>query len=250
MFVSIQEIVSEQIVFEEEFKNVTRLSELTLKRVLISEPKLRVNVTLVNEEESLDFEETVETRVMPAPLCLLPLFFALFFCVVLRDALPGLFIGVWVSSTLVNDYNPIKGFLLVFSHFFAESWIKSGNAKLIIFGIMIGGFYSLVRISGGFLKFGKLLGRVLNTSTKAQVVTLILGCFITVSGPLSIFLVGSAMLPILDSLTVSRDKLAFLIDVTSGPVSSTSPFSIFMRYQKFYILKKQFLYNNPFSFRQ
>ena len=66
---------------------------------------------------------------------------------------------------------------------------------------------ALLQICGGFSTLGIYLAKIAHNGKVGQVVTLLLGIVICLSAYTSIFLVGPTMLPVLDTLHISREKV-------------------------------------------
>lgn len=57
------------------------------------------------------------------------------------------------------------------------------------------------------------------------------GLFIFFDDYANVLLVGETMRPLTDSLYISREKLAFVVDATSAPVASLSPISSWVGFE-------------------
>jgi Na+/H+ antiporter NhaC len=57
------------------------------------------------------------------------------------------------------------------------------------------------------------------------------GIFVFFDDYANCLLTGEAMRPLLDSLFISREKLAFIVDATSAPIASISPISSWVGFE-------------------
>ena len=79
--------------------------------------------------------------------------------------------------------------------------------------------------SGGMLGFVHSIARYAKTPRAGQAATFFVGCCVFFDDYSNTLLAGQTMRPLTDLLFISREKLAFLVDATSGPVASISPIS-------------------------
>lgn len=95
-----------------------------------------------------------------------------------------------------------------------------GNARIIIFSLLIGALLALVRDSGGVVAtVDKLLKKGLIKSKK-QVggLTVVTGMLIFIESNLSVLTAGILSRDLFDKYKMSRARLAYIIDSTSAPV--------------------------------
>lgn len=121
--------------------NVEMTNTLIVKNITITSAKsvILFNLSLYDQESNevkMSYSQNIQS--VPAVLSILPPIVAMIFIIFLKDALAGLFMGVFFGSTLLAFYNPLLGFLEVFSVYYVNMWIKLGNAQVIIFGLLLG----------------------------------------------------------------------------------------------------------------
>ena len=98
------------------------------------------------------------------------------------------------------------------------------NASILVLLAFIGGFVKLVEWSGGGAAFARAVARGVNTRLRAQLGAWASGIIIFFSDLGTPLIVGPVFHPLMDRLTVSRQKLAFILDSTSSPVAILIPF--------------------------
>lgn len=85
--------------------------------------------------------------------------------------------------------------------------------------------------SGGMLGFTRDVARYATSSRSGQFCAFAVGVFVFFDDYANVLLAGETMRPLLDSLFVSREKLAFIVDATAAPVASISPVSSWVGFE-------------------
>ena len=160
----------------------------------------------------------------PGILSLLPVAVTLLIALSARNVLVGLFSGVFVGALLVSDAG-LLGFVpaLAKEHLVPEV-ADSYNASVLVLLAFIGGFVKLIEWSGGGAAFASAAVRFVTTRARAQLGAWFGGILIFFSDLGTPLIVGPVFQPLMDSLNVSRQKLAFILDSTSSPVAILIPF--------------------------
>ena len=96
-----------------------------------------------------------------------------------------------------------------------------GNARILIFSALVGGFLALIRYSGGVLAFVESLVSKGWAKTPRQVSLMpaFTGIVIFIESSLSILTSGIVARGLFEKFNISRAKLAYIIDSTSAPIS-------------------------------
>merc|ERR1719446_836333 len=89
----------------------------------------------------------------------------------------------------------------------------------------------MMQKSGGMLGFTRDISKVATTPRTGQYACMCVGLIIFFDDYSNVLLAGETMRPLLDILSVSREKLSFIVDATSAPVASLSPVSSWVGYQ-------------------
>ena len=153
---------------------------------------------------------------------LLPALLAIGAALVFRQVVVALFLGVWVGAWIAAG-DPITGW---FTGFFAsiqtyilQALTDEGHAAIILFSLLIGGLVGLVQKGGGTQAIVHLVTRWAKSAGRGQLATAILGVAIFFDDYANTLIVGGTMRPITDTLRVSREKLAYIVDSTAAPVA-------------------------------
>jgi Na+/H+ antiporter NhaC len=99
------------------------------------------------------------------------------------------------------------------------------NVSVLLLCAVIGGMIEVIRSTGGFQVLAEVLTKRVNTSRKANIVGEGLGIIVFFDDYANALIVGPIMKPITDRLKISREKLAFLVDSTSAPVTGIAVIS-------------------------
>ncbi len=155
---------------------------------------------------------------------ILPPIIAIILAIWSKQVILSLFAGIWMGFTLLNGFNPLAGatasldgVINVFS--------DAGDARVIIFTLMIGALIATIEESGGVRGFVHYLEtrRWVHNGKRAQWLAWTTGIIIFVESNITLLVAGSISRPLFDRYKVSREKLAYLIDATSAPVCAMIP---------------------------
>jgi len=156
-------------------------------------------------------------------LTVLPPLIAIIVVLWKKEVILALLLAV-ISSELLLAYKADGNFLFYAFIGVIERTIavisSPGNARLLIFSLLIGALLAFVRNSGGVTALVELLIRKGIAKTKRQVgsVTMITGMVIFIESNLSVLTAGILSRDLFDKFKMSRARLAFIIDSTSAPV--------------------------------
>lgn len=153
-------------------------------------------------------------------LTLLPPLIALIIAVWTRNVYWALGLAIWLAETLVAGGNPALGLLNSIERC-VEVLGGGGNARILLFCLIIGALIEYMRRSGGISGMVDWLIRTgaAGTRRRAGSVTILTGTLIFVETNISLLATGIMGRPLFDRLKMSRERLAYLIDSTSAPVS-------------------------------
>lgn len=156
-------------------------------------------------------------------LSVLPPLVAIIVVLYKKEVILALLLAV-MSSELILAYQDHSNF--VFHGFIGsidrviEVVSSPGNARLLIFSLLIGALLSYIRNSGGVTALVEKLVSKGIAKNKRQVgsVTMITGMLIFIESNLSVLTAGILSRDLFDKFKMSRARLAFMIDSTSAPV--------------------------------
>lgn len=156
-------------------------------------------------------------------ICLLPPLVAIVLAIVTKNTLFSLVLAVWVGSTVINDWNPVVGFVKIISDYIIPSMASEWNASLLVLVTLAGGLIGMFKVTGAAQAFARLTSKAIDSPRKAQIVTC-LGAFVF-SYTEPCLILGTIMRPVTDAMRVSRAKLAYILDSMGCNLASFSPIS-------------------------
>ncbi len=153
-------------------------------------------------------------------LSLLPPVFALSLAFLTRNVVLSLVLGLLASEVLILEGRLFTAFLATVDRIVGVL-TSPGDAQIILFCLLIGGLIALMRESGGIAATVERLIRsgAVSTPRKASLATAGAGVLLFIETNVSILTAGILGRPLFDRLSISREKLAYVIDSTCAPVS-------------------------------
>ncbi len=106
-----------------------------------------------------------------------------------------------------------------------------GNLLILSFIPPIFMMIQLVIAAGGFQGIIKWVLKWVNGPRSAQLATVLMGILCFIDDYANAIVVGSMMQPVTDRFRISREKLAFLVDATSAPISGLAIISTWIAYE-------------------
>ena len=176
-------------------------------------------------------KESILVKLVPGAITLLPPLVTIFIAAYTKNVLLSLFSGIYFAAFIIWNYNPFYAFINLFSNLIIYSFSDRDHIFIILFTWILSGMITCV------LKAGRGEGIVAEMSKYAKsprggmLVAYILGLLIFFDDYANTLIVGQTMRPITDSLGVSRERLAFLVDATAAPVASVSPISSWIGFE-------------------
>jgi len=105
------------------------------------------------------------------------------------------------------------------------------NLKILAFVPPIFAMVEIIIVSGGFNAILQKLLPLIKTQKSAQAATALMGLIYFIDDYSNAVIVGSSMRPVTDRFGISREKLAFLVDATSAPITSLAVISTWIVYE-------------------
>lgn len=160
----------------------------------------------------------------PGWLSLLPPLLAIVLAIWTKQVILSLFAGLWLAFSLLAGFNPVAGLGGALQGV-VDVFGDAGDARVLIFTLLIGSLIATIEHSGGVRGFIHFLEsrRWVHTDKRAQWLAWGTGIVIFVESNITLLVAGSVSRPLFDRFRVSREKLAYLIDATSAPVCVMIP---------------------------
>lgn len=155
-------------------------------------------------------------------LTILPPIIAISIAIWKKEVVLALLLSILSSEFLLALTN--KGSLLLTPINTAERIVSTvgnaGNARILIFSLLVGALLAFIRDSGGVAAMvNKLISSgVANTKRRVGSITMFTGIAVFIESNLSVLTAGILARGLFDKFKMSRARLAYVIDSTSAPV--------------------------------
>jgi tetracycline resistance efflux pump len=171
-------------------------------------------------------DATMQEAALPDPswVSLLPPVLAIALAIATRQVYLALAAGIWMAYTIVAAWNPLAGLAGAIDGTVAVLG-DAGNARVILFTLVIGALIATIEASGGVRGFVRRVEERdwVTNGRRAQFLAWIVGFIIFIESNITVLVAGSISRPLFDRFRVSREKLAYIIDSTSAPICILVP---------------------------
>ena len=146
---------------------------------------------------------------------LLPPIIAIALALITKEVYSSLMIGILSGALLYTGFHPLKAVETTFTIMGSK---LGDNINICIFLVLLGILVSLITKSGASRAYGEWAVKTIRSRRGASFATSFLGMFIFVDDYFNCLTVGTVMRPVTDKYSISRAKLAYIIDATAAPV--------------------------------
>ncbi len=167
----------------------------------------------------------------PTWVSILPPVLAIVLAVWTRQVYLSLGAGVWLGWMILEDWSPLAGLGTAIENTVAVL-ASPGNAKVILFTLVIGALIATIEASGGVRGFIHYLERRewVNSARRSEFMAWLIGLVIFIESNITVLVAASVSRPLFDRFRVSREKLAYIIDSTSAAVCILIPLNAWGAY--------------------
>lgn len=155
---------------------------------------------------------------------LVPPIIAIALALITKEVYLSLFIGILSGALLFTGFSPIGTIESIFD-VMTEKLGSSWNIGILIFLVFLGIIVALMTRAGGSAAYGNWANKKIKSKKGALLSTFGLGTLIFVDDYFNCLTVGSVMRPVTDKFSISRAKLAYIIDSTAAPICIIAPIS-------------------------
>jgi Na+/H+ antiporter NhaC len=157
-------------------------------------------------------------------LSVIPPLLTIFVALYSKNVLLALSCGILSGALILANFNPFYAILDTMENHVLKEITTGSQVQVILIMFIIGGFVKLLEVSGGASAFASKLTSLVTSRAKAQFLVWLsgLGIFFTDSG--NSLIVGPLYRSVFDEFKICREKLAYIIDTTSSPISILIPF--------------------------
>jgi len=167
----------------------------------------------------------------PTWISILPPVLAIVLAIATRQVYLSLAGGIWMGWTILEGWQPLSG---LGASIDATVGVlgEAGDAKVILFTLVIGALIATVEASGGVRGFVSWLeeNEWVTTAKRSQLLAWGTGVVIFIESNITVLVAGSVARPLFDRFRVSREKLAYIIDSTSAPICILIPMNAWGAY--------------------
>ena len=156
-------------------------------------------------------------------LTLLPPLVAIAFVFWRKEVVTALILGLitseWLLAINQGSYSPFKGFIAGIERQISVL-NDSGNARLLVFSLLIGAVLAFMQYSGGVAALVQRLvsSGFANSARRSGLLSFITGVVVFIESNLSVLTAGILSRGLFDRFGMSRARLAYIIDSTSAPI--------------------------------
>lgn len=167
----------------------------------------------------------------PTWISILPPVLAIVLAIWTRQVYLSLAGGLWMAWTIMNGWNPLTGLAAAIQGS-VEVLGDAGDARVIMFTLVIGALIATVEASGGVRGFVAVLEsrHWVDSAKRSQLLAWATGIVIFIESNITVLVAGSVARPLFDRYKCSREKLAYIIDSTSAPICILIPMNAWGAY--------------------
>jgi len=160
----------------------------------------------------------------PGWVSLLPTVLAIVLAIWSRQVYVSLAAGIWLGWTILEGWNPLTGLATAIEQTVAVLG-DPGNAKVILFTLVIGAMIATLEAAGGVRGFVRWIegNRWVTDGRRAQFLAWIIGIVIFIESNITVLVAGAVSRPLFDRFRISRERLAYIVDSTSAPICILIP---------------------------
>ncbi len=163
----------------------------------------------------------------------LPPLIAIMLALITRRIILSLFISIIIGGLLTSVYydTSLLSGAVAGPEFIWKSVTDLWNLQVVVFLVLVLSMIAIIITAGGLQGVIAWLSRYAKNRRSSQIVTALMGVLIFIDDYANTMIVGSAMRPMTDRYNISREKLAFIVDSTSAPISGIAFISTWIGYE-------------------
>jgi Na+/H+ antiporter NhaC len=141
-----------------------------------------------------------------------------------KNVLVALIVGIFSGSLIITGFNPFDAMLDAIENQVLAEFTSGTQSQVLITMMVIGGFVKLLEISGGAKAFARKMLDIVSTAARAQMLAWLSGLAIFFTDSGNSLIIGPLYRSVFDEFRLCREKLAYILDTTSSPISILIPF--------------------------
>ena len=167
-------------------------------------------------------------------IAIVPPLLTIAIALIIKRVIPALFLGIWLGAWIINDFGLVgiwTGLLDTFQVFVLNALSNPDHTAIVLFSMMVGGMVSIISRNGGMQGIVNHIVAWADSARHACLATATLGLAIFFDDYANTLVVGNTMRPVTDSMRVSREKLAYIVDSTAAPVACIAVVTTWIGYE-------------------
>lgn len=141
-----------------------------------------------------------------------------------KNVIIALIVGILSGSFIITGYQPFDALLDAVENQVLAEFTNGTQSQVLITMMVIGGFVKLLEVSGGAKAFARRMLEIVSTRAKAQLLAWGSGLAIFFTDSGNSLIIGPLYRSVFDEFKLCREKLAYILDTTSSPISILIPF--------------------------
>jgi len=160
----------------------------------------------------------------PVWTSVIPPLLAIGLAIATRQVILSLSIGLWMGAWLLGSGNPLAAIPQAIDAVI-NVFTDPGDTRVLVFTLVIGGLIATIEKLGGVRGFIHLLQekKWVTGPGRAQWLAFGTGVVVFIESNITLLIAGAISRPLFDRYSVSREKLAYIIDATSAPICVLIP---------------------------
>lgn len=149
-------------------------------------------------------------------LSLLPSILAIFLATWTKQVIPSLLLGLWVGSLILT--RSFLGSISQTVDYIVGVLSDPGNLDVLLFLYVFSGLVALIQLSGGVQAFAKGMDNYITNAKKTLIASWLLLPITFIDCGFRVVATGSIMKPFAVRFSVSRERLAYMLNNSASPV--------------------------------
>jgi Na+/H+ antiporter NhaC len=173
---------------------------------------------------------STSAQAISSGVSLIPLIIVITLAALTRQVEVSLAMGVFVGACIVTG-GLVAGFKRFLGTYLIGAAADESRQFVIMFTFALSGLVGMIEKSGGMKGLAHNLLKYARSPTMAGLAAIAAGLLVFFDDYASCLVVGFSMRPVFDALSLSREKLAFVVDSTSAPIASLMPISSWVGFE-------------------
>ncbi len=156
---------------------------------------------------------------------LLPAIIAIALCLITKEALTSLLMGVVVGAFMLGRFDLTDAVLI------PSLATRNAATILLLYLWLVGGLTGIWSRTGAARAFAQFMTKnFVRGPRSAKFVCWLMGVLFFQGGTISVVLVGTIVKPVADAENISHEELAYIVDSTASPIASVLAFNAWPAY--------------------